>query len=125
MSLSVNLPFPPSTNRIWRNVVIKGQTRTLLSTDGRRYRAEVERAVKHSEVVGVGGSQARAVLAAWVPDARRRDLDNLLKATLDAAVHAGLLLDDSQITDLRIYRAGIDRKNPRIILWLEPVEVAA
>lgn len=70
--------------------------------------------------MGLGDLSARLVMAAWVPDNRRRDLDNLLKAALDAIVKAGLLVDDSQVVDLRIYRAGLDRTNPRITVWMEP-----
>jgi crossover junction endodeoxyribonuclease RusA len=44
-------------------------------------------------------------IEAWRPDQRRRDLDNLLKATLDGLAHAGVFEDDSQIVDLRIYWA--------------------
>jgi crossover junction endodeoxyribonuclease RusA len=47
----------------------------------------------------------RVVIEAWRPDKRRRDLDNLLKATLDGLAHAGVYEDDSQIVDLRIYWA--------------------
>ena len=47
----------------------------------------------------------RVEIEAWRPDNRRRDLDNLLKATLDGLAHAGVYEDDSQIVDLRIYWA--------------------
>ena len=40
------------------------------------------------------------------PDLRKRDLDNLLKQTLDALQHAGIYLDDSQI-DYILIRRGI------------------
>ena len=38
----------------------------------------------------------------YPPDSRRRDLDNVLKCTLDALVHAGLMEDDSQIKHLDV-----------------------
>ena len=38
------------------------------------------------------------------PDARKRDLDNLLKALLDGLQGAVLFDDDSQIDDLQIVR---------------------
>ena len=44
-------------------------------------------------------------IEAFMPDKRRRDLDNILKALLDALTHAGVWLDDSQIVDLRIRKA--------------------
>jgi crossover junction endodeoxyribonuclease RusA len=42
-------------------------------------------------------------IEAWRPDERKRDLDNLLKAPLDALTHAGVYLDDHLIVHLTIY----------------------
>lgn len=103
------LPFPPSTNRIWRQ--FKG--RTILSAEGRKYRANVMASVME------GGWRPRTSdldvrIMAFLPDARRRDLDNLLKASLDALTHAGVWRDDSQIKRLTIEHCGIDRENPRL-----------
>jgi Holliday junction resolvase RusA-like endonuclease len=47
----------------------------------------------------------RVVVEVYVPDRRKRDLDNLHKGILDSLTHAGVWGDDSQIDDLRIYRA--------------------
>ncbi|WP_106425826.1 RusA family crossover junction endodeoxyribonuclease, partial [Escherichia coli] len=41
------------------------------------------------------------------PDKRRRDLDNLLKAPLDALTHAGLLIDDEQFDEINIVRGQV------------------
>lgn len=54
-----------------------------------------------------------------MPDNRRRDAVNLLKAPLDALAHAGVYEDDSQIVELSIRRAGLDRANPRLEITLE------
>ncbi|HBC5835333.1 TPA: RusA family crossover junction endodeoxyribonuclease [Escherichia coli] len=35
---------------------------------------------------------------------RRRDLDNILKAPLDALTHAGLLMNDEQFDEINIVR---------------------
>ena len=43
----------------------------------------------------------------YPPDRRRRDIDNLLKAVLDACQHGGAFPDDSRIVWLLIYRAQI------------------
>jgi crossover junction endodeoxyribonuclease RusA len=51
---------------------------------------------------------------------RRRDLDNLLKAPLDALTHAGVYVDDHLIVDLRIFWA--DGKGGRIKVKVEEIE---
>jgi crossover junction endodeoxyribonuclease RusA len=40
----------------------------------------------------------------YPPDYRRRDLDNVIKAVLDALVLGGLLKDDSQVVELRVVK---------------------
>jgi crossover junction endodeoxyribonuclease RusA len=111
------LPFPPSVNRLWRQ--FKG--RTILSAEGRKYRKAVADSLyvakyQHGDVMATWGCpDAFSVhIKAFMPDARRRDLDNLLKASLDALTHTGLWEDDSQIKRLTIEHCGIDRDNPRL-----------
>jgi crossover junction endodeoxyribonuclease RusA len=104
------IPFPPSVNRLWRQ--FKG--RTILSADGRAYRKAVEAAAWSGWAHGVGSAECSVSLRAFVPDARRRDLDNLLKAALDGLTAARQWEDDSQIKRLTIEHCGIDRANPRL-----------
>lgn len=100
--LSFTLPYPPSNNNYY--AVVRG--RKVLSKKGREYRDEIAAQAKRelwpmfSKVYGLAVD-----IEAWMPDRRRRDLDNVLKATLDALTHASLWADDSQVDDLRIYRA--------------------
>lgn len=101
--MELTLPYPPSVNRYWRNV----RGRTLVSSEGRRYRAAVAVACHQAGVDGLrlGGSLA-VEISAHAPDRRRRDLDNLGKALLDAVVAARVILDDGFIDDLRIVRGA-------------------
>lgn len=46
-------------------------------------------------------------ITAEPPDKRRRDLDNILKAPLDALTHAGLLIDDEQFDEINIVRGQV------------------
>lgn len=103
------LPWPPSVNAMWRNV----GGRTLLSADGRAYRTAGVSAVLLSREA-YGCAKVEVAITAWLPDNRRRDVDNLLKAPLDVLVHAGVLDDDSQIQSLSIRKAGVDRARPRL-----------
>ena len=49
----------------------------------------------------------------YMPDNRRRDIDNLSKGIFDAITHAGIWNDDCQVHDMRITRAGIDKVHAR------------
>jgi crossover junction endodeoxyribonuclease RusA len=95
------LPFPPSVNTYWRNF----NGRMLISKKGREYRKAVadqvliQKGAKHYQ------GKVKMTIEAWRPDERKRDLDNLLKAPLDALTHAGVYVDDQLIVDLRIFWA--------------------
>ncbi len=115
MSWSLSLPFPPSTNNLFAQAGKKRVSSARASAYARQVLAAVLTAGASRGLTG----ELRAVVAVYVPDLRRRDLDNLAKAPLDGLVKAGVMADDSQVVDLRIYRAGVDRQNPRITVWLE------
>ena len=77
----------------------------IISARGREYRETVGDQMTLQKMVKHFKGQLRVEIEAFRPDKRRRDLDNLLKATLDGLAHAGVYEDDSQIVDLRIYWA--------------------
>ena len=90
------LPWPPSVNRYYRHV----GPRVLISREGRRFRMMCV-----SRLAGAFPKLAGRVKLKgefYPPDSRRRDLDNVLKCTLDSLVHAGLMEDDSQIKHIDI-----------------------
>jgi crossover junction endodeoxyribonuclease RusA len=75
----------------------------VISADGLRYRRDVVAAT-----IGLPKMMGRLDMAIVMcaPDRRRRDVDNILKATLDAMMHAGLYDDDSQIDRLSVVRGN-------------------
>lgn len=96
------LPYPPTANHL--HAVYRG--RKILSRKGREYYADVE------AFIPTGGpftGKLAVTINAWMPDKRRRDLSNVLKALEDAMTYAGFWEDDSQICDLRITRAGVEK----------------
>ena len=113
--IEATIPFPPSVNRYWRNV----QGRTLISKDGRKYKdavsiqARIDGWVKKINTAG----RLAVSIEACAPDKRRRDLDNLLKASLDAMAH-GCGFDDSQIDKLMIERGPVEKGGFLIVrIW--------
>jgi Holliday junction resolvase RusA-like endonuclease len=55
----------------------------------------------------VGEARLRIDIECRMPDRRRRDVDNVPKAVLDALTHAGFWSDDSQIDDMRVWRSEL------------------
>ncbi len=101
----LELPYPPSVNHIWRRV----GSRTVISREGRRYRRDV--CATLAAMPGGRGRPMEGRLALRItvcpPDGRRRDLDNVQKALLDALAHAGVYRDDSQIDRLEVHRGPV------------------
>lgn len=97
----ITLPFPPSVNHYWRNIVMGRSPRTLISARGREYRVAVLAECMTQRVRPLHGPIA-CTLDLYPPDLRRRDCDNYAKALLDALGHANAYGDDSQIIDLRV-----------------------
>lgn len=100
------LPYPPSINHYWRNF----RGRMVISQEGRAFRRNV--CALLAPAPGSSGNGPRQppsggrialTMDAFPPDRRRRDLDNLQKAVLDALQHGGVYRDDSQI-DLLVTR---------------------
>ncbi|MBM4020096.1 MAG: RusA family crossover junction endodeoxyribonuclease [Planctomycetes bacterium] len=98
--LEVRLPLPPTLNTYYRHV----GPRVLISREGRRFRETVAGVLAAHGVRPMAGRLALAVLVR-PPDRRRRDLDNVQKALLDALEKGGAYGDDSQI-DLLLTRRG-------------------
>lgn len=110
--VTLELPYPPSINHYWRHVGSK----TLISRAGRQYREDIQHAVRQQ----LGACEPIAapvelILLITAPDRRRRDLDNLLKPSLDALTHAGVWQDDSQIIRIDARWSGEPAKPGRML----------
>jgi len=98
----LKLPYPPSVNHYWRRV----GARTLVSAEGRRYRERIAAYLAARRIPPLDGELTVHVVVS-PPDRRRRDLDNVLKALLDALERGGVYRDDSQIVHLEIERGEV------------------
>ena len=106
-AINISLPWPPSVNRVWRSV----GGRVLLSAEGRAYRQAV--AVAVLEQHGAGDpltGRLSMIIEAYPPDRRKRDIDNLAKASIDAIGSTKLIfVNDSQIDHLSIHRCAVEK----------------
>lgn len=101
-ALTLELPYPPSVNHYWRRV----GARTLISQEGRRYRSRIASMLALRRLQPMAGP-LDVRITIHPPDRRRRDLDNPMKALLDALEHGGAYGDDFQIDHLDIWRGEV------------------
>jgi crossover junction endodeoxyribonuclease RusA len=117
--MEFELPFPPSMNHLWRRV----GARMLLSRGGRAFRQTVGAILAARGVRPLDGP-LEIVIDVHPPDRRRRDLDNLQKALLDALAHGGAYHDDAQIARLSIERGDVV-EGGRVRVWLRRLSTQA
>lgn len=96
----LRLPWPPSVNNYW----LRNRSGGLrVGPRGERFRLEVcYEVLKTVKPLGSISEPVAVSIVACQPDRRKRDLDNLLKATLDALTNAKVYQDDSLIHSLKI-----------------------
>lgn len=108
------IPTPPSTNHLFRNVKGVGRVKT------RHYEDFVRRAVTAVRQQRVEPLAGRVIAIVGVERmSSRADIDNRLKAMLDAIVEAGVIEDDSLVTAIAI--SWLPSANGLSHVRLEPV----
>ncbi|APL10578.1 RusA family crossover junction endodeoxyribonuclease [Escherichia coli] len=101
MRIEFVLPYPTTVDTYWRR---RGSTYFVSKAD-ERYRRDVAFIVRQLRLnLKLSGRLAIKIITE-PPDKLRRDLDNILKAPLDALTHAGMLIDDEQFDEINIVRA--------------------
>ena len=102
--ISIKLPWPPTVNTYY--TVARG--RKILSKRGRQYKDDCAAEMLLQRPGKVAG-RLHVHIDAFVPDRRKRDLDNLLKPVLDSLGSGpnALFDDDSQIDQLAVVRRPV------------------
>lgn len=108
--IELELPYPPSVNRLYRRV----GARTLISREGRVYRKKVCAILAALAIEEIPGS-LHIEIEVYPPDRRRRDIDNVQKALLDALEHGGAYEDDSQIVKLTIEKREPEKPGRAVV----------
>lgn len=109
------LEWCPTVNHYW----LTHKNYKYISQKGREFRKSVNRIVALNPDHKKFYSKKLAIhIIANPPDSRKRDLDNLLKAPLDALQNAGVYKDDNQIEEIIIRRGEKGRPGSLDIrLW--------
>jgi crossover junction endodeoxyribonuclease RusA len=115
IEIEVFLPYPPSINKYY----VHTRFGSRIGKSGKKYRQDVLQCVMEQ---GVGlniNSRICVEIIAHVPDKRKRDLDNILKALLDSLTKADVWVDDSIIDQLTVYRGEVI-KDGLVIVKINP-----
>lgn len=99
---SISLPLAPTVNHYYG----ASGTRRFIKPAGVAFRQEVALAVRLQRLPKLEG-RLWVSMRVCPRDKRQQDIDNRVKATLDAMMHAGLFDDDSQVDHLEVKRGPI------------------
>lgn len=114
----LTLPYPPSINHYWRSRWTGKFISHYISGEGKKFRGHVIRSLSDWDMM-LGPLSLR--LFAYPPDRRARDIDNLLKAPLDALQHAGVCEDDSQVEELYLRKMREPAPPGRLEVTVSPM----
>lgn len=99
----VTIPYPPTVNHYWG---FHGHRR-FLTSKANQFKAEVAHQVSLQSLRSLGSERLEVSITLFPPDKRMRDIDNVIKSTLDALCQSGLFEDDSQVDVLLILRGEV------------------
>jgi crossover junction endodeoxyribonuclease RusA len=104
------LPFPPSVNSYWNQVVMKTKSgKSFRSTALTKRAKEFKKAAlitikKQYPIHTIIDFPVKVFIQLFPPTLRKYDVDNFNKGILDALTHANIWTDDDLVHDLRIIK---------------------
>lgn len=106
--MTLALPFPPSLNNYWK----RNGRHVYLSAAAQRFKQLTAIAVKqawtqYAHLPFVGDVSVQMQL--YLPDRRKRDVDNYPKGVLDALTSAGIWEDDVQVREMTVRKSEFHR----------------
>ena len=113
--------------RIWGQVR-GGKNNVLMTRTGHRYPNPVFAKWRDNAVIQVRSQMRGGVLAVplkalvnyWREDNRRRDVPALLDGIWHVLERAGVVKDDTLISEVHWLPMGVDKTNPHVVIQLEP-----
>ncbi|MCU4517912.1 RusA family crossover junction endodeoxyribonuclease [Acinetobacter radioresistens] len=106
---------PPSVNHYW----IRGKNKTnRLSKRAIHFIDVMKRFIEPAGYLG----RVKVTIEYAPPDAKIRDIDNIVKPCFDALSKGGLILDDSQVDELLVKRLPSE-KGGKLIIQVEKLRV--
>ena len=104
---------PPSVNNYW----IKGANKTnRLSLRAKHFTAVMARFVNPCRYDG----KVSVNIEYAPPDAKKRDIDNIVKPIFDSLSKCGLILDDKQVDKLVVERLPVE-KDGKLVIYVRKI----
>ena len=117
--INLTLEYPPSVNNYWERSRHGGMR---LTDEARTYKKLIKWMLVAKKLGKPLEGRISAKLTVYPPDRRRRDLDNVLKAVLDA-MEGAVYIDDSQI-DVLVIERGRVIKDGKVTVDIEVINEA-
>ena len=116
-TINLTLPWPPSTNNLYATVMMKGRPVRVPSGEAKKFKKEVGKICVAARLQPFSG-RVSVSLTAYRPR-RVGDIDNLLKAPLDA-LKGYAWDDDAQVIELHVFRFD-DKFKPRVEIEIREI----
>lgn len=111
--------IPPTVNNVWRHTFKGGFVRVYTTKEGKEFTRRLSQKVPKSLFLPYLGD-LRAVIHLTFPTKRKCDVDNYNKVVLDA-LNGKVYNDDSQITELHVYKS-YEKNKPKTEILIERLD---
>lgn len=111
--LRFEIPYPPSINHYY----LRTPTGVIIGMKGRKYRRDVGYVLHPYRNACSEGLRLTVTINVFPPDNRKRDIDNILKCSLDAMQYAKVFYDDNQIDFLTVIRRNTVNDG-KLAVWI-------
>lgn len=108
--MKILLPFPPSINGYWKQIVLRTKSgksfrSTGLTKRAKQFRIDALALIKKQYPIHtIIDFPVKVFIQLHPPTLRKYDVDNFNKGILDALTHANIWVDDELVYDLRIVK---------------------
>ena len=110
--VTLTLPYPPSVNSYWR----ANGHRRFISAEGRKFKEAVAEYIAAEKIQKFGAAPLEVIMVLRPRDRRKTDIDNRIKAVLDALQDAGVYDDDCQIEKLTVARGELLKGGQTVVM---------
>lgn len=121
MTIELELPYPPSVNTYWAVRKYRGRVAVGKSAKAIAWHASASAAILEAGRPTVGLAAVKVEIVAH-PPRRSCDVDNCLKAILDALEAAGVVENDNQVAEITVRRGAVERSPGRVLVTIERME---